>query len=142
MTQVRDVMHRGAQCVDESETLVAAAKRMQELHVGALPICGSDGRLTGMLTDRDIVIRCLAEGRDPATTTAGMMAQGTPVWVDVDADEREALGLMEDNAIRRLPVIEEHRLVGMMSVADVATRLGEKDVAELVRSVCTAPANS
>ncbi|HEY3506256.1 MAG TPA: CBS domain-containing protein [Actinocatenispora sp.] len=142
MAQVRDVMHRGVQCVDESETLVAAAKRMQEMHVGALPICGPDGRLTGMLTDRDIVVRCLAEGRDPATTTAGMLAQGTPVWVEAGADEREALDLMADNAIRRLPVIEDHQVVGMMCVADVAAHLDGTAVAELVASVSAAPATS
>lgn len=76
-----------------------------------LPICGPDNRLQGIITDRDSVVKCLAEGRDPKTTTAGDLTQGKSVWVD--ADDSEVLRLMEEHQIRRLPVIEEHRLVGM-----------------------------
>ena len=65
---VREAMHEGAECIGESQTLLDAAKRMAELDVGALPICGDDDRLKGVLTDRDIVVKALAQGRDPATT--------------------------------------------------------------------------
>jgi CBS domain len=91
--------------------------RPRDGHVGSLPICGPDNRLQGIITDRDIVVKCLAEGRDPKTTTAGDLAQGKPVRVDADADAdaSDVLRLMEEHQIRRLPVIEERRLVGMIS---------------------------
>ncbi|MDH6706693.1 CBS domain-containing protein [Kitasatospora sp. MAA19] len=139
MSNARDIMHAGVTCVQENETLEAAARRMRELDVGALPICGPDNRLHGIITDRDIVVKCLAEGRDPRTTTAGQLAQGKPITVDANADEAEVLRLMEQHRIRRLPVIEEHRLVGMISEADIARRLTRQEVGDLVEAVC-APA--
>ncbi|MFJ2866091.1 CBS domain-containing protein [Kitasatospora sp. NPDC087314] len=139
MSIARDIMHAGATCVQENETLEAAARRMRELDVGALPICGLDNRLHGIITDRDIVVKCLAEGRDPRTTTAGRLAQGKPITVDADADAAEVLRLMEEHRIRRLPVIEEHRLVGMISEADIARHLTRQEVGDLVEAVC-APA--
>jgi CBS domain-containing protein len=135
-------MHRGVECIGESETIELAARKMRELHVGALPICGADDRLHGILTDRDIVVRCIAEARDPRTTTARELAQGTPIWIDVQADEGEVVALMEQHKIRRLPVMEHRRLVGMISEADLATHLGEHKVAEFADAVYSAPPSS
>ena len=73
MTTARDIMHAGAECVGEHESLQRAAQLMRDLDVGALPICGDDNRLKGIVTDRDIVCRCVAEGYDPANTTAGVL---------------------------------------------------------------------
>jgi CBS domain-containing protein len=139
MTQAREIMHRGAECIGENDTLDAAARKMRDLQVGALPICGTDNRLHGIITDRDIVVRCLAEGRDHTAMTAGELAQGTPVWVDAGADENEVLQLMEQHKIRRLPVIENHQLVGMISEADLATHLPESKVVEFVEKIYAAP---
>ncbi|MFH8387551.1 CBS domain-containing protein [Kitasatospora sp. NPDC018058] len=138
MTTARDIMHTGAACVQESETLETAAQRMRELDVGALPICGADDRLHGIITDRDIVVKCIAEGRDPRTTTAGELAQGKPVTVDADADQGEVLQLLEEHRIRRLPVIDAHRLVGMISEADIARHLDRHEVGEFVEAICSA----
>jgi len=82
MTNARDVMHQGAECIGENDTLASAALKMRDLHAGALPICGQDDRLQGIITDRDIVVRCIALGQDPQTVTARDLAQGTPIWVD------------------------------------------------------------
>ncbi|MEU9045705.1 MULTISPECIES: CBS domain-containing protein [unclassified Kitasatospora] len=138
MATTRDIMHAGATCVQGSETLETAARRMRELDVGALPVCGADDRLRGIITDRDIVVKCLAEGRDPRTTTAGELAQGKPITVDASAEQAEVLRLMEEHRIRRLPVIEAHRLVGVISEADVARHLNRHEVGELVEAVCAA----
>ncbi|MGW2248715.1 CBS domain-containing protein [Kitasatospora sp. NPDC001660] len=135
MVTARDIMHTGATCVLESETLEVAARRMRELDVGALPICGTDDRLHGIVTDRDIVVKCLAEGRDPRTMTAGELSRGKPITIDVDADQGEVLRIMEEHRIRRLPVIEAHRLVGMISEADIARHLDRHEVAEFVEAV-------
>ncbi|WP_020524745.1 CBS domain-containing protein [Catelliglobosispora koreensis] len=142
MATARDLMHEGVECIKESETLDAAARKMRDLHVGALPICGADDRLHGIITDRDIVVHCIAEGSDPKQTTAGQLAKGTPVWVDAQADEREVLRLMEINAIRRLPVMQDHRLVGMISEADLARNLYQAEVAEFAGAVYSAPPNN
>ncbi|MDW8805369.1 CBS domain-containing protein [Streptomyces scabiei] len=75
MTSARDVMHTGAECVGEHETLDAAARRMRDLDVGALPICGDDNKLHGIITDRDIVVKCLAADSDPKKTATGELAQ-------------------------------------------------------------------
>ncbi len=138
MTTAQDIMHTGAECIGEHESLHKAAQRMRDLGVGALPICGDDDRLHGIITDRDIVIKCIAAGGDPATMTAGDLAQGKPMTIDAAADVSEVLAVMEDHRIRRLPVTESHRLVGMISEADLARHLPDQQVAEFVESICAA----
>jgi CBS domain-containing protein len=135
MTSARDIMHAGAECIGENDTLAMAAQKMRDLNVGSLPICGEDQRLHGIVTDRDIVVKCVAEGGDPNDVRAGDLAQGTPVWVDAAADVSEVLQRMEQNQIKRLPVIEEHRLVGMISEADLARSLPESELADFVEKV-------
>src|ERR1700739_4209323 len=117
MTTARDIMHPGAQCVGEHESLQRAAQLMKDLDVGALPICGADNRWKGIITDRDIVTKCVAQGFDCASTTASELAQGEPVIVISDADVSEVLQAMESNQIRRLPVIENQQLVGIITEA-------------------------
>lgn len=137
MTTARDIMHVGANCVGEHETLAAAARQMRDMGVGALPICGDDDRLHGMVTDRDIVVRGLAAGWDPATSTVGELAQGRTYHVDADASVEQMLMVMEEHRVRRLPVIENHRLVGMVSEADIALHLPGHQVAEFVKMICS-----
>jgi CBS domain-containing protein len=139
MTTAREIMHQGAECIQEDQTLAAAAALMRELNVGALPICGSDDRLHGIITDRDIVVRAIADGRDPQTTTARQLAQGTPIWVEASAGLDEAMRMMIEHRIRRLPVIEDHHLVGMISEADLATHCSEHEVAEYATAIYSAP---
>src|SRR3954467_4503307 len=116
----RDVMTGGAECVQENETLIDAARKLADLDVGSLPICGADNRLKGMLTDRDIVVRVLAKGKSPADVKAGELAQGKAVTIGADDDAREILRTMSSHQVRRLPVIDGHQLVGIVAVADVA----------------------
>ncbi|MDF2709857.1 MAG: hypoxic response protein 1 [Nonomuraea muscovyensis] len=136
MTTARDVMHPGVECVGEHQNLAFAAQRMRELDVGALPICGDDDRLHGIITDRDIVLKCVAAGGDPQTMTAGELAQGTPITIEADADVQQVLHAMEEHRIRRLPVIDKHRLVGLISEADLARHLPEEQVGHFVEMIC------
>lgn len=135
MATAREVMTGSAECIGENETLVDAARKMRELDVGALPICGEDNRLKGMLSDRDIVVKCLGEGGDPGSTTAGQLAQGKPVTIGADDDAAEALTTMADHQVRRLPVIDGHDLIGMLTQADVARSLPQERVGELVSAI-------
>ncbi|GAA1061878.1 CBS domain-containing protein [Agromyces bracchium] len=125
MTVARDIMSTDPTCVNEDQNLIEAARIMRDLDIGSMPICGNDSRLKGMLTDRDIVVKCLAEGADPGRMTAGSLAEGTPVTVGADDDIREALQMMQHHQIRRLPVIDGHDLVGIIAQADIARTLPE-----------------
>jgi CBS domain-containing protein len=135
MTKARDLMTAGAECVGENETLVDAARKMRDLDVGMLPICGEDNRLKGVLTDRDIVVRCLAEGGDPTSALAGQFGQGKPVTIGADDSIEEALATMTKHQIRRLPVIDGHDLVGMLAQADIAQALPERATGETVQNI-------
>ena len=123
----------------ENETVADAARKMAQLNVGALPICGEDDRLKGMLTDRDIVVKALAQGKDPNTSTAGEFAQGKPVTIGADDSVDEALHTMAEYKVRRLPVIDGHDLIGIVSQADLAKNVEEKKVGELVEAISAAP---
>ncbi|MER5863060.1 CBS domain-containing protein [Kitasatospora sp. NPDC002040] len=138
MTTASDIMHTGAECVGEQQTLADAARIMKERDVGALPICGEDQKLLGILTDRDIVLKCVAQGLDPATVTAGELAQGRPMVVEADEDVDQVLRVMEQHRVRRLPVIDhpDHKLVGMISEADIARGMPQERVAEFVSTIC------
>ncbi|WP_067128139.1 CBS domain-containing protein [Microtetraspora malaysiensis] len=135
MTTARNVMHFGVQCIGENENLLTAARMMRDLNVGSLPVCGEDDRLKGIITDRDIIIKCVAAGKSCAEVKASELAQGTPVWIDADADLDDALQTMEEHQIRRLPVLENHRLVGVISEADLAAHLPENKLAEAVSRI-------
>jgi CBS domain-containing protein len=131
----RDVMSPDCQCIGENESVVDAAKRLAELGVGSMPICGEDDRLKGMLTDRDIVVKVLAQDRDPAQTTAGELGEGKPVTIGADDSISEAISTMAQHQVRRLPVIDGHELVGIVSQADLARHVDEEQVGELVESI-------
>ncbi|MBL7498909.1 CBS domain-containing protein [Frankia nepalensis] len=143
MTTAREIMHSDATCIGASETLLDAARRMRDLGVGALPICGDDDRLQGIITDRDIVVRCLAAGGDPATTPASQLAQGKPFYVDAAADLDEVLQRMSEHRVKRMPVIDDHRLVGMISEADLAScgKLSDNQLSQFVEAVKSGPAD-
>jgi CBS domain-containing protein len=128
-------MTGGVECVREDETVLDAAKRMHELGVGSLPICGSDDRLKGMLTDRDIVVKVLAQGQDPSSTSAGQLAQGKPVTIGADDGVQELARTMAQHQVKRLPVIDGHRLVGVVSEADLAEHASPKQLVAVVRGV-------
>jgi CBS domain-containing protein len=134
-TKARDIMTPGTECVGENDTVQEAAKRLAELDVGAMPICGEDERLKGMLTDRDIVVKVLAQGKEPADVRAGELAQGKPVTIGADDSVDEALQTMKEHGVRRLPVIDGHDLVGMVSQADVARNLDDEKVGDLVEAI-------
>ena len=135
MTTAREIMTGGAECVGENETLATAAKKMQELDVGSLPICGEDQRLKGMITDRDIVIKCIASGGDPRSVKAGELAQGKPVTIGADDSVEEAIETMKSHKVRRLPVIDGHNLIGIVSQGDIARNYPEDRVGELVEFI-------
>ena len=132
----RDIMTPECACVGEDDTVLDAAKRLAELDVGAMPICGSDDRLKGMITDRDIVVKVLAQAKDPGSTRVGELAtQGEVVTIGADDPIDEALRTMTEHKVRRLPVIDDQRCVGIISQADIATNIDEEKVGDLVEAI-------
>lgn len=131
----REVMTGHAECIGENESVSTAAEKMARLDVGALPICGEDDRLKGMLTDRDIVVKVLAAGRDPANTKASELAEGKPITIRADEPAEQALRTMTEHKVRRLPVIEDRRLVGVVSQGDLAAALEPGKVGEMVEAI-------
>jgi CBS domain-containing protein len=135
----RDIMTPECKCVGENDSIVDAAKQLAENDVGSMPICGEDNRLKGMLTDRDIVVKVLAQGKDPSSTKCGELAtQGEVVTIGADDSIDEALRTMTKHKVRRLPVIDGHDCVGMLSQADIATNIDEEKVGDLVEAISTA----
>jgi CBS domain-containing protein len=139
MTTARDIMKPGAEWISKDETVGKAARMMAELGVGALVIADENERMCGIITDRDIVVKCVAQGRTPATTRAEELCAATPWWVDANADVNEVLDAMESHRIKRMPVIDAKRLVGMISEADLARHLDDNQLSEFVTAVYGRP---
>lgn len=137
MTTAREIMTPNAVCVRSSDTVLDAARKMAELSVGALPICGEDDRLKGMLTDRDIVVKVIAEGKEARAVHASELAQGKPVTIGADDSAKEIMHTMAEHKVRRLPVIDGHKLVGIVAQADVARAIDEPEVGELLQALST-----
>ncbi|WP_431947692.1 CBS domain-containing protein [Actinacidiphila sp. bgisy167] len=135
MTTAKEIMHPGARAIPATETLDRAAQLMRELNVGALPVHDANDRMCGIITDRDIVTKCVAAGRDPSKVTCGDLCEGTPRWIDAEADVSDVLTEMESHRIKRLPVVENKKLIGIITEADLARHLSDEQVAEFVEKV-------
>jgi CBS domain-containing protein len=122
---VRDAMTENPRSIGTSESVVDAARVMRAEHIGSLPIT-DDEQLVGMITDRDITTRVVAEAADPTTTSVGDVYSRDLIMVEPDKDLEEALQLMARHQVRRLPVVEDGRLVGIVAQADVALKENEK----------------
>ena len=133
----RDIMSPDCTCVSEHDSLLDAAQQLARLDVGAMPICGDDNRLKGMITDRDIVVKALARGLDPAKTEVGQLGQGDGETITIGADDsiEDALRTMSRHQVRRLPVIDGKELVGMVAQADIARNYDEEKVGDLVEAI-------
>ena len=120
--KLRDIMTDPVVRVHPEEMVTVAARMLEHNHIGAMPVCTMDGRLCGMVTDRDLVTRCLAAGKDPKLTTVREVMTGRVYVGRPDMDVCLAAGLMGKEQIRRLPVMENGKLCGMVSLGDMARR--------------------
>ena len=136
MTTARDIMSSGADYLDTSTTVLEAAKRLASEDYGAMPICDGD-QLKGMITDRDIVVKVLAAGKDPASTKVIDLTkdQGEVVTIGADDPVEEISRTMAQHQVRRLPVIDGTTLVGMVSQADLARSGDDKTTGDTVQSI-------
>ncbi|WP_300682893.1 CBS domain-containing protein [Nocardioides sp.] len=137
-----DIMTPGATCAHLDQTLDEVARTMRDLAIGALPVTGDDHLLHAIVTDRDITVRCVAEGKDPRSTTVASLHLDKPVTIAAEDPITEVVRLMTEINVRRLPVIDGQELVGMVTQADVARNATDGETSELLALISTAPANN
>ncbi len=140
MATAREIMTSGVECVDADTALSEAAYTMSHLEVGALPICDSEGHVCGVLTDRDVVVRCLAAGADPFSVRAGSCADAPPVSIQADEPAAAAAKVMADQQVRHLLVREGSEVVGIISEADLARGLPTEEFASTMLAIFDASA--
>ena len=131
---VRDAMTEDPRSIGASASVVEAARLMREEHIGSLPITDG-GKLAGMITDRDITTTVVADGADPKATSVGDVGRQDPISVEPDKDLEEALQLMARHQVRRLPVVENGGLVGIVAQADIALGENQEMTGELVEAI-------
>ncbi|MFD0866374.1 CBS domain-containing protein [Tessaracoccus lubricantis] len=134
MTTARDLMSSPAECLAPDDTLADAAKELARHDVGSMPVL-DNGRLVGVLTDRDIVVSAIARGMDPSSTRVSEIATADVVSVNVDDDASVVAQVLADHQIRRVPVLDGDEVVGIVAQADVATQLDRSTVGETVEKI-------
>ncbi|HIY05861.1 MAG TPA: CBS domain-containing protein [Candidatus Evtepia faecigallinarum] len=118
--QVKQLMNPCVVAIDPKESAALAARLLARHNIGSLPVCTPSGALLGVVTDRDIVLRCVAAGEDPAQVPVSAIMSRRPAAVAPDADPRQAAQLMSGQQVRRLPVVDSGKVVGMLSLGDLA----------------------
>lgn len=133
--KIKDMMHKGAEYVAPSATLQQVAKKMKDFDVGAIPVC-EGGKPIGIVTDRDITIRVLANGKDVSKLTAKDVMSKNVVHCRDTEEAEDAIRIMEKNQVRRLPVLDEaQKLVGMVSLGDISHALSQDLTGEVTKAV-------
>jgi CBS domain-containing protein len=139
--QVQEIMTQGVMCARPTDSIAAAAQQMKDLDVGALPVCGDNDRLVGMITDRDITVRATAYSRDPGGTVVKDVMTPTVITIFADQDVTEAAQIMKENQVRRLAVLNRgKRLVGIVSLGDLAIDTGEEELVGATLGAVSEPA--
>lgn len=135
--KARDVMTEAPEFVKDDQPLAEAAKRMADEDAGALPVCGADGKLIGMVTDRDVVVKVIAKGRNPSEVTAGEITREQTEAVTIGADDSidEALRTMAEHKVRRLPVIDGTEMIGIVAQADLARACPAEKAGEMLEAI-------
>ncbi len=132
---VRDAMTPNPSCISRSTSVVIAARMMEDEDVGSLPVVDNDDFLVGIVTDRDVALRVVAAGRDPASTQVGDILTENPISAYPDEPLDEALEHMAYRQVRRLPVVDSDRLIGMLAQADVVHEVRDKKAGQLVEEI-------
>jgi CBS domain-containing protein len=133
---LKDVMTRQVECVGPDDTIQAAARKMRDLNVGPVPVCGTDGKLAGMVTDRDLAVRAVADGHDPKACKVRDVMTPEVVYCFEDQDTQDASRIMQDKQIRRVLVLNrDKRMTGIVSLGDLAVDASKQQAGETLRAV-------
>jgi CBS domain-containing protein len=126
--KAKDIMTKNVACVQSNESVVRAAQMMKQYKCGSIPVC-SGGKIEGIVTDRDIALRCIAEGKDAKQAKVSEIMTASPATGSPEMDVNDAAKIMSEKQIRRLPIVENNNIVGMLSLGDISTEPAEKDTA-------------
>ena len=126
--KAKDIMSKDVACVQPDETVVRAAQMMKQHQCGSIPVC-SGSKVEGIVTDRDIALRCIAEGKDANQSKVRDIMTASPAMGSPEMDVNDAARLMSEKQIRRLPIIENNNLVGMLALGDISTEPGQQESA-------------
>ena len=133
---IKDIMTRHVECVSPEDTIETAARKMRDLDVGPMPVCGTDGKLAGMLTDRDITVRATAGGWGPNECKVGDVMTPDVVYVYEDQDTGEAARQMQERQIRRILVLNrDKKLSGIVSLGDLAVDANRRQAGDVLKDV-------
>jgi CBS domain-containing protein len=133
---IKDIMTRHVECVSPEDTLQTATRKMRDLDVGPMPVCGPDGKLAGMVTDRDITVRAIADGKDPKASKVREAMTPDVVYVYEDQEPGEAARLMKERQIRRLLVLNrDKKLSGIVSLGDLAVDADKRQAGDVLKEV-------
>jgi CBS domain-containing protein len=135
MTTARDIMTKGADYLKEDASVADAAKRLAEQSIGAVPVCDAQGHLRGVVSDRDLVVEVMAAGKDPKSTKVADLVHGEAVTIGADDSVEEAIETMKSHKVRRLPVIDGTKLIGMVSQADIARACPPEQTGRLLAAI-------
>jgi CBS domain-containing protein len=136
MTRAREIMTPGLEFLKTTDTVADAAKKLAQADIGAVPVCEPDGHMTGVVTDRDIVVKVIAEAKDPKKTRLAELAdQPEVVTIRADDEVEEVFEVMKKHKVRRLPVIDGTEVVGMVSQADLARSLSNEKAGEVLAAI-------
>lgn len=130
-----DIMTENVEALREDDSLQTAAERLAQHDVGALPICDEQQHVQGILTDRDIVVHGIAQGKDPRKTTVGEIVTPNPVTVNPEDPVERVIGIMAEKQVRRIPVVEDGKLVGMISQADIAQAVPAEQAGKMLSQI-------
>ena len=143
MTKVREIMTESPMVATPGDSIRHIAQMLGDSDIGGVIVCDDDDQLQGMITDRDIAVQVVAAGLDPESTTAADILDGSRIFtVGADDDLKDAVSIMKDQAVRRLPVIDGHDLVGIVSQADLARHAPESLIGSMVDEISAAPDNT
>lgn len=138
--RIKEIMSRNVECIQPDMFVTEAAKRMKSLDVGAIPVCGNDDKLVGMITDRDIAMRCVADGSDSQSTKVKDVMTPDIVYCQEDQDVSDAAEIIKQRQIRRLVVLNnDKQLVGILSLGDLAVRAGHEITCDDTLEAVSAP---
>lgn len=142
--KVRELMSLDICSCMPNDTVTDVAKKMNEYHVGSIPVCDEGKNVVGIITDRDITLRCVATGKDTNTTGASEIMTTSVCCCKSDTDVQDATKLMADMQVRRIPVLEKDKLVGMLTVGDLANskNVSAKEVSDTVENICKCGTNA
>jgi len=140
--KVKDYMCKNVCWATPSNTVQECATMMNNNHVGCIPVCDNSQKVVGLVTDRDITLRCIANNKDPKTTPVSEIMTCEVCCCNANTDIDEAEDLMYENQVKRIPVIDNNKIVGILTLGDLSKKINDEEVNETLNGICNSDRNN